>query len=62
MLDIKTHLKKALQRTSVPDTVVRLIEGARAIRYPGTLIGRLNFPPPPRGGGGAFLAVSAVLA
>ena len=47
----KTHLKKALRRTSVPDTVVRLIEGARGIRYPGTLIGRLNFPPPPHRGG-----------
>ena len=51
MLDIKTQLKKAIRRTTMPDTVVRLIEGARGIRYPGTLIGRLNFPPPPPGGG-----------
>jgi hypothetical protein len=55
MLDIRTHLKKALQRTPVPDTVVRLIERARGIRYPGTLIGRLNFPPPPHGGGGVLV-------
>ena len=55
MLHIKTHLKKALQRTAVPDTVVRLIEGARGIRYPATLIGRLNFPPPGHSGGGVLV-------
>ena len=55
MLDIKAHLKKALQRTTVPDTVVRLIEGARGVRYPATLIGRLNFPPPSRNGGGVLV-------
>lgn len=55
MLRIKTHLKTALQRTAVPDTVVRLIEGARGIRYPRTLIGRLNFPPPRQGGGGVLV-------
>lgn len=52
---LKTHLKKALQRTAVPDTVVRLIEGGRGIRYPGTLIGRLNFPPPCHGRGGVLV-------
>ena len=55
MLDIKTHLKRTLQRTTVPDTVVRLIEGARGIRHPETLIGRLNFPPPPHGEGGVLV-------
>lgn len=55
MFDIKTHLKKALRRTTVPDTAVRLIEGARGIRYPRTLIGRLNFPPPARGVGGVLV-------
>jgi LmbE family N-acetylglucosaminyl deacetylase len=45
MFDIKTQLKKALQHTTVPDTVVRLIERARGIGYPETLIGRRNFPP-----------------
>lgn len=45
MLDVKARLKKALQRTAVPDTFVRLIEGARGIHHPGTLIGRRNFPP-----------------
>lgn len=55
MLGIKTQLKKALQRTTVPDTAVRLIEGARGIRYPGTLIGRLNFPPPHHNGGGVLV-------
>jgi LmbE family N-acetylglucosaminyl deacetylase len=51
MIDIKTRLKNGLRRTTVPDTVVRLIEGARGIRYPGRLIGRCNFPPAPHGGG-----------
>lgn len=55
MLRIKTRLKKALQRTAIPDTVVRLIEGARGIHYPGTLIGRLNVPPPLRGSGGVLV-------
>ena len=55
MLHIKTHLKKALQRTTAPDTVVRLIEGARGIRYPGTLIGRRNFPPRRVSGGGVLV-------
>lgn len=55
MLHVKTHLKKALQRTTVPDTVVRLIEGARGIRHPGTLIGRRNFPPPRDSGGGVLV-------
>ena len=55
MLGIKTYLKKALQRTPVPDTVVRLIEGARGIRYPGTLIGRRNFPPPLHSGAGVLV-------
>lgn len=55
MRSIKTHLKKALQRTTVPDTVVRLVEGARGIHYPGTLIGRLNFPPPPHSCGGVLV-------
>src|SRR6185437_10511802 len=55
MLGSKTHLKKAIQRTAVPDTVVRLIERARGIRYPGTLIGRLNFPPAGHGRGGVLV-------
>ena len=58
MLGIKTHLKTALQRTAVPDTFVRLIEGARGMHYPATLIGRLNFPPP-RGSGGGVLVFAA---
>lgn len=55
MLDFKTHLKKSLLRTTVPDTVIRMIERARGIRYPGTLIGRRNFPPPCRSGGGILV-------
>jgi len=55
MLGIETHLKKALRHTAVPDTVVRLIESARGIRYPGTLIGRRNFPPPGDGAGGVLV-------
>lgn len=55
MLHIRTHLKTALLRTTVPDTVVRLIEGARGIRYPATLIGRHNFPPRGAGTGGALV-------
>jgi LmbE family N-acetylglucosaminyl deacetylase len=55
MLDIKTRLRKALQRTTVPDTLVRLIEGSRGIRYPATLIGRLNYPPPRHSGGGVLV-------
>lgn len=52
---IKTHLKKTIQRTAVPDTVVRLIERARGIRYPGALIGRLNFPPSGHRKGGVLV-------
>ena len=55
MLAIKTRLKKSLQSTTVPDTVVRLIERARGIRYPGALIGRRNFPPTRHGGGGILV-------
>lgn len=55
MLRIKTSLKNGLRRTTVPDTVVRLIEGARGLRYPAKLIGRRNFPPPPHGGGGVLV-------
>jgi LmbE family N-acetylglucosaminyl deacetylase len=55
MLDIRTHLKTALRRTTAPDRVVRLIEAARGIRHPATLIGRTNFPPPHRGRGGVLV-------
>ncbi|HEV2270707.1 MAG TPA: PIG-L family deacetylase [Steroidobacteraceae bacterium] len=55
MLDITRQLKKSLQRTAVPDTVIRLIERARGIRYPGTLIGRRNFPLPRHGTGGILV-------
>ena len=55
MPGIKTHLRNALRRTSVPDTFVRFIESARGVRYPGTLIGRLNFPPRPPGRGGVLV-------
>jgi LmbE family N-acetylglucosaminyl deacetylase len=55
MLHIKTHLKKALRRTAVPDNVVRLIERGRGMRYPTTLIGRRNFPPPRFSAGGVLV-------
>jgi len=55
MFGVKAQLKKALQRTAVPDTVVRLIEGAHGIRYPGTLIGRRNFPPSGQWKGGVLV-------
>lgn len=55
MFDVKAQLKKALRRTALPDTVVRLIEGAHGIRHPGTLIGRCNFPPPHHGRGGVLV-------
>lgn len=55
MLDVKSHLKKALRRTTVPDRVVRLIEVSRGIRYPTGLIGRLNFPPSRHGRGGVLV-------
>lgn len=55
MLAVTTHLKKALRRTTVPDRVTRLIEGARGIRHPRTLIGRRNFPPRRHGGGGVLV-------
>jgi LmbE family N-acetylglucosaminyl deacetylase len=58
MFDLKAQLKQALQRTAVPDTVVRLIERAHGIRYPGTLIGRRNFPPSAHSKGG-ILVVAA---
>jgi len=55
MLAINTQLRKSLQRTAVPDTIVRLVERARGIRYPRALIGRRNFPPPCNGGGGILV-------
>ncbi|MHB8815345.1 MAG: PIG-L deacetylase family protein [Steroidobacteraceae bacterium] len=55
MFAVKMQLKKALQRTTVPDTIVRLIEGARGMRYPGALIGRRNFPPPSQRKGGVLV-------
>ena len=55
MLAINTQLRKSLQRTAVPDTIVRLVERARGIRYPRALIGRRNFPPPCHGGGGILV-------
>lgn len=58
MLPIRTQLKKALQRTTVPDRVVRLIERARGIRHPETLIGRLNFPPTPHCKGGVLVVAA----
>lgn len=58
MFRVKTRLKKAVQRTALPDTVVRLIEGARGIRYPETLIGRRNFPPTRHGKGGVLVVAA----
>lgn len=55
MLDLKAGLMKALRRTAVPDTVIRLIEGTRGIHYPRTLIGRRNFPPPLHRKGGILV-------
>lgn len=55
MLGIKTRLKKALLRTTVLDTAVRLIESTRGIHHPGSLIGRRNFPPPGHGRGGVLV-------
>jgi LmbE family N-acetylglucosaminyl deacetylase len=55
MLDVKARLKKALQRTAVPDTIVRLIEGVRGIHHPATLIGRRNFPPSVHHNGGILV-------
>jgi LmbE family N-acetylglucosaminyl deacetylase len=55
MLDIRTRVKKALRRTTLSDTVFRLIERARGIRYPATLIGRCNFPPARHGRGGVLV-------
>jgi len=55
MLRVRIHLKAALRRTTLPDTVVRFIERTRGIRYPATLIGRNNFPPPRLSGGGVLV-------
>lgn len=55
MLDIRTPLKKALRRTTVPDRAVRLVEAARGMHHPRALIGRVNFPPPHPGAGGVLV-------
>lgn len=55
MFRVRTQLKKAVRRTTLPDRIVRVMEGARGIRYPETLIGRRNFPPTRHGKGGVLV-------
>lgn len=45
MFGVMTRLQQTLARTAIPDIVVRLIERARGIYYPSSLIGRCNCPP-----------------